>query len=84
MGALTDSVGHKGTNLKQDVTRVQLFLKSAGFDPGPADGVCGSQTVAAIRNFQKSFFPAADGLIEPEGPTWRRLAELQQQEFTEE
>lgn len=84
MSALTDSVGHKGANLKQDVIRVQMVLKTAGYDPGPVDGVCGSQTVTAIRQFQGEFLPHQDGLIEPEGPTWRRLAEIQQRAVNEE
>lgn len=82
MSALTDSVGRNGANLSQDVARVQLLLKTAGFDPGPVDGVCGSQTVTAIKNFQRQFLPRADGFIEPEGVTWRRLAEMQQREFS--
>lgn len=84
MSALTDSVGQGGANLKQDVTRVQMLLKTAGVDPGPTDGVCGSQTIAAIRKFQEEFIPNPDGLIEPEGPTWRRLAEIQQRVVSEE
>jgi peptidoglycan hydrolase-like protein with peptidoglycan-binding domain len=79
MSALTGSVGHKGANLKQDVIRVQLLLREAGVDPGPLDGVCGSQTVNAIRAFQGRFLPSTDGLITPEGVTWRRLAEAQQE-----
>jgi peptidoglycan hydrolase-like protein with peptidoglycan-binding domain len=82
MSALTDSVGRNGANLKQDVLRVQMLLREAGQDPGPLDGVCGSQTISAIRKFQSQFFPGADGLVDPEGVTWRRLAEAQQ-ELTE-
>lgn len=78
MSALTDSVGYKGQNLKQDVIRVQTLLKTAGLDPGPVDGVCGNETVAAIRKFQEGIVTHADGLIEAEGPTWRKLAEVQQ------
>ena len=36
-----------------DVTkRAQQALIAAGYDPGPADGAAGTQTVAAIRKFQ--------------------------------
>lgn len=84
MSALSDSVGKNGANLKQDVLRVQKMLRSAGFDPGPDDGVCGSQTVAAIEAFQNDLLVHADGLIEANGPTWRRLAEIQRETVDEE
>lgn len=83
MSALTDSVGQKGANLKQDVIRVQNLLKTAGVDPGPIDGVCGSQTISAIRRFQEGFLPHPNGLVEPEGSTWRKLAEIQQREVAD-
>lgn len=77
MSALTDSVGMNGANLKQDVMRVQRLLRTAGFDPGPGDGVCGEQTIAAIRDFQQGFLDKPDGLVEINGETWQRLAEAQ-------
>lgn len=83
MSALTDSVGVDGANLKQDVRRVQMLLKTAGHDPGEVDGVCGGKTIAAIKEFQKEFLPEADGLIETEGPTWRKLAKIQQEAMDE-
>lgn len=33
--------------------KIQQALASAGFNPGPADGVSGAKTVAAIESFQK-------------------------------
>ncbi len=33
--------------------KVQQALVNAGFNPGPADGVSGAKTVAAIESFQK-------------------------------
>lgn len=33
--------------------KMQQALASAGFNPGPADGVSGAKTVAAIESFQK-------------------------------
>jgi peptidoglycan hydrolase-like protein with peptidoglycan-binding domain len=84
MSALTDSVGRNGANLKQDVMRVQRLLRTAGFDPGPDDGFCNDQTIAAIREFQKGFLEQPDGLVEIEGPTWQRLAEAQLQAINEE
>lgn len=79
MGALSDTVGLNGTNLKQDVMRVQKLLRAAGFSPGSEDGFCGEETVTAIKEFQKQFMDAPDGLIPTEGLSWRKLAEAQQQ-----
>lgn len=74
MERLAASVGKGGKNLQQDVALVQDLLKSRGCDPGPCDGVCGDNTVAAIRKFQLTFMPHPDGLIEPGKDTWVRLA----------
>ena len=38
---------------KADVVSMQQALKDKGFDPGPADGVMGPRTRAALRDFQK-------------------------------
>ncbi|MDR3677963.1 MAG: peptidoglycan-binding domain-containing protein [Acidobacteriota bacterium] len=37
-----------------DVKKVQQALRDKGFDPGPIDGVMGSQTRQAISQYQKS------------------------------
>jgi Putative peptidoglycan binding domain len=39
---------------QQDVRQVQEALKDKGHDPGPIDGVMGSQTKQALRDFQKA------------------------------
>jgi peptidoglycan hydrolase-like protein with peptidoglycan-binding domain len=39
---------------QQDVRQVQEALKDKGHDPGPIDGVMGSQTKQALREFQKA------------------------------
>ena len=39
---------------RETVYRVQEHLARAGFRPGPADGIWGSGTEAALRNFQES------------------------------
>ncbi len=42
------------TNMTRDrVAQIQRALKAKGFNPGPIDGVIGSQTVAAINAFQR-------------------------------
>ena len=34
------------------ITKVQKALKEKGFDPGPIDGLMGSRTSKALRDFQ--------------------------------
>lgn len=43
--------------------KTQMALKSAGFDPGPIDGVIGAGTRQAIRDWQKANHLAADGYL---------------------
>jgi peptidoglycan hydrolase-like protein with peptidoglycan-binding domain len=52
----------------------QLILKSfavPAFDPGPADGLFGPNTEAAVKAFQAIFATPADGIVGPK--TWRAL-----------
>ncbi|MDD4980481.1 MAG: peptidoglycan-binding protein [Candidatus Omnitrophica bacterium] len=53
------------------VEEIQRILKNAHFDPGPADGVMGSRTRKAIREFQeeKGFWP--NGRVDSK--TWLEL-----------
>ncbi len=37
---------------KDKVKQAQMELKNSGFDPGPIDGVMGTMTMTALRNFQ--------------------------------
>jgi hypothetical protein len=39
---------------RHDIKKVQETLRDKGFDPGPIDGVMGSQTRKAISQYQKS------------------------------
>lgn len=55
-----------------DVRQVQVALKLHGFDPGPADGVPGPRTTAAVRAFQASRGLVQDGLVGV--ATWGALA----------
>jgi len=50
----------------------QVDLKALGFDPGPADGVLGRGSRAALRRYQKAHGVAADGF-----PTASLLAMLE-------
>ena len=49
----------------QDVTRLQELLLESGHDPGPADGIFGSRTDAAVNGFQKAAGLTVDGLVGP-------------------
>jgi cell wall-associated NlpC family hydrolase len=53
------------------VTTLQKALKSAGFDPGSADGTFGPDTDAALRRFQAAKGLDVDGVTGP--ATWRAL-----------
>lgn len=46
---------------RQQIMEIQTGLTDAGFDPGPADGVPGSKTRLAIKNFQRTAQLPADG-----------------------
>ncbi|HJQ55386.1 MAG TPA: M15 family metallopeptidase [Vineibacter sp.] len=70
---LSGSVGSGGRNVRTDVVVVQSLLTQKGQRPGPADGLCGQRTVAAIRAFQATFMRMPDGLINVGGITWQRL-----------
>ncbi|WP_230532255.1 efflux RND transporter periplasmic adaptor subunit [Microvirga roseola] len=48
------------------IAEIQLALAAAGFDPGPADGVPGPQTVDAIRSAQARFGLPVTGEPDPE------------------
>ncbi|MGE5560624.1 MAG: peptidoglycan-binding protein [Chloroflexota bacterium] len=54
-----------------DVLAVQERLIQLGYDPGPADGVFGPQTEAAVRAFQSDSGLTVDGIVGPQ--TYRAL-----------
>ncbi|BDS13274.1 peptidoglycan-binding domain-containing protein [Aureispira anguillae] len=65
---LKNSVGKNGVNNLDDVVLVQKLLGLK------TNGKCGLKTIKAIRNFQKSLnFKNLDGIIEPNGITWKHL-----------
>ncbi|HZK00903.1 MAG TPA: LysM peptidoglycan-binding domain-containing protein [Tissierellaceae bacterium] len=53
------------------VTELQRRLLSFGFNPGPIDGIFGSQTQAAVISFQRSRNLVADGVVGVQ--TWTAL-----------
>jgi len=70
---LSASVGMSGRNLRQDTIAVQQLLTRVGLRLGLIDGLCGPKTKSAIIRYQSGFLRNPDGLIEPEGLTWRHL-----------
>ena len=54
-----------------DVTRLQHLLMSAGYNPGPIDGIFGSMTHSAVMAFQRDSHIAIDGIVGPR--TWTAL-----------
>jgi membrane-bound lytic murein transglycosylase B len=51
---------------RNQVEKIQELLIAQGYDPGPADGVIGSQTRLAIKEFQRGAKLPADGYPTPE------------------
>jgi len=52
-------LGSRGT----EVMKLQAVLKKIGYDPGPIDGIFGSQTKSAVRTFQRDNGLTPDGII---------------------
>ena len=51
---------------RNQVEKIQELLVARGYDPGPIDGVLGSQTRQAIKEFQRTAKLPADGYPTPE------------------
>jgi membrane-bound lytic murein transglycosylase B len=51
---------------RSQVENIQKLLTARGYDPGPIDGVIGSQTHQAIKDFQRATKLPADGHPTPE------------------
>lgn len=51
---------------RSQIEKIQQLLTTRGFDPGPVDGVLGSQTRRAIKKFQGTAKLPADGYPTPE------------------
>lgn len=59
--------GNKGSKVKT----LQLRLKIQGYAPGPIDGVFGSKTAAAVKQFQDAQGLTTTGVVD--GATWEAL-----------
>lgn len=62
-GGSTDKV--MGVATDNYNTRVQQRLKELGYYSGAVDGIIGTQTVAAIKNFQRDNGLTVDGIVGP-------------------
>src|SRR6267142_860885 len=58
--------GRQGMGGAQDVKQAQEALKNQGHDPGPIDGVIGSQTRHALREFQSKNGLRQTGMLDVE------------------
>lgn len=70
---ISNSVGRNGINQSGDVKLVQQLLKKQNLYRLSIDGICGPGTIKGILDFQATFLKIPDGLVEPGGPTFRRL-----------
>jgi hypothetical protein len=83
---ITSSVGSGGVNRSEDVWNIQYGLNQVPIiDGGPTtpltlDGLCGPNTIGAIRNFQVKHFGwgGCDGRIDPGQQTLAKLNEKRQ------
>jgi membrane-bound lytic murein transglycosylase B len=77
VGHLADRIAGKGPLVtarpaseqrlsRNQAEKIQELLTAHGFDPGPIDGVIGSQTRQAIKEFQRTAKLPADGHPTPE------------------
>lgn len=73
-GSISASVGKGGKNNEADVRLVQELLNKVG-GKLTVDGKYGGNTLTAIKSFQGSIFNGwSDGLIDPNGKTWKALS----------
>jgi lysozyme len=75
MAGINGSVGQGGDNNAADVSAVQQWLNARLGAALQVDGICGPQTIAAIKSFQATVrgVITPDGLISPGGPTLQAL-----------
>ena len=50
--------------LRDEIRQVQERLHHAGLNPGPADGIAGQQTIAALQQFQKTQGFPSTGMLD--------------------
>lgn len=78
---LTRSVGNGGGNIAGEVKLIQgllnNWLRTSNATALVVDGKVGPKTSKAITDFQKSFGGVADGRVDPNGATIKKLVALQ-------
>lgn len=62
-GGSSSSSAKSTSSYSEDTKRVQLRLIELGYDPGAADGIMGSKTVSAIKQFQSDNGLTPDGVV---------------------
>ena len=84
--SVTDSSQHQSSQVasassrvlgKQEIKLLQSQLKTAGFDPGPLDGVLGTKTTAALRRLQLGCANLNDLLDNPDFGTFQQSSGMQ-------
>jgi hypothetical protein len=60
----TPRAGRRATRASGDARAAQQALAQAGYDPGPADGVWGAQSVRAAREYQRANNLVATGRLD--------------------
>jgi len=65
METITSPVGKGAVNRPQDVVVVQKLLRENGFPALRVDGICGSNTLKAIIDYQKRLYHLPDGVVTP-------------------
>ncbi|WP_163270583.1 peptidoglycan-binding protein [Chelativorans alearense] len=60
----TDGTATGSVDMRKAIGNIQVILNKNGFDAGPADGVMGDKTRAAIRAFQKENGLAVTGAVD--------------------
>lgn len=65
-GLAVDGIAGNSTNslLKSEVKAVQQQLTRLGYNPGTADGIPGTKTVAALKKFERKAGLRADGVAD--------------------
>ena len=56
---------HHLQRLREEIRQAQEGLQHAGMNPGPADGIPGQQTLAALQQFQRTRGLPVTGLLDP-------------------
>lgn len=51
------------SNYSDETYRIQVRLIELGYNPGPADGIRGTKTIEAIKQFQRDNNITADGVV---------------------